>query len=115
MPLFELPVENSEHPNFEYRAVNIFVLRSIPFEDNLSTFLTPIIVQMEKKQVCIAIWIKFNTYGLKIKLQFHFAFYLLFSEGLRTCTAIAIDCERKPRKTATSVKYRIRTQGSHAP
>ena len=61
VPLFELPVENSEHPNFEYRAVNIFVLRSIPFEDNLSTILTPIMVQMEKNR-CV------SPFGLSLTL-----------------------------------------------
>ena len=115
MPLFELPVENNEHPNFEYRAGIFLFSEVIPFEDNLSTILPPIIVQW-KKSVCIAIWIKFNTYAfLKSNSNFTFAFYLLFLKGLRTFTAVVIDCERKPRKTATSVKYRIRTQGSHAP
>ena len=115
MPLFELPVENNEHPNFEYRAVNIFVLRSYPIWGQFVNNFAVDYSTNGKKSVCIAIWIKFNTYSLKIKLQFHFAFYLLFSKGLRTSTAIVIDRERMPRKTATSVKHRIRTKGSHAP
>ena len=43
--LFEIPIENSKHLNFEWRVgergVNCFVLKVTQFEDNVSPILLP--------------------------------------------------------------------------
>ena len=45
--LFEIPIENSKHLNFEWRGgergVNCFVLKVTQFEDNVSSILSPIV------------------------------------------------------------------------
>ena len=45
--LFEIPIENSKHLNFEWRGgqrgVNCFVLKVTQFEDNVSPILSPIV------------------------------------------------------------------------
>ena len=46
--MFELPIENNKHPNFEWRGegrgADSFVLGEVTlFEDNVSTMLSPIV------------------------------------------------------------------------
>ena len=48
VPLFELPLENKKHPNFEWRGqgrgVDSYVSEVTLFEYNVSTILSPIVV-----------------------------------------------------------------------
>ena len=47
VPLFELPLENKKHPNFEWRGhgrgVDSYVSEVTLFEYNVSTILSPIV------------------------------------------------------------------------
>ena len=49
MPLFELPIENNKHPNFEWRggrrgADFLWFSEDALFEYNVSTILSPIVI-----------------------------------------------------------------------
>ena len=53
VPLFELPLENKKHPNFEWRGqgrgVNSYVSEVTLFEYNVSTILSPIAHKGKRK------------------------------------------------------------------
>ena len=52
VPLFELPLENKKHPNFEWRGqgrvVDPYVSEVTLFEYNVSTILSPIVAHSLK-------------------------------------------------------------------
>ena len=56
VPLFELPLENKKHPNFEWRGqgrgVDSYVSEVTLFEYNVSTILSPIVGTARNQYTC---------------------------------------------------------------
>ena len=70
MPLFELPVENNKHPNFEWRGVVSFLCEVTLFEYNVSTSLSPIVVPFSVTVVINIVKVEYFTH------LFYFSFFL---------------------------------------
>ena len=76
MPLFEVPVENNKHPNFEWRGVVSFLCEVTLFEYNVSTSLSPIVVPFSVTVVINIVKVEYLT---RVFFFLSFSSLLLFS------------------------------------